>query len=156
MNEFTTLENVQKLFESLNLTGAQNSYFIAYKDMNKQVGMTGGALGGVVSGMEYPYDAVLVNRTEKGIAMILLVTDGVVWNMVKLDKLRLKDNEYIFIDNSEIEKIEIKKFALLNSSKKKISIKTKDKKYYLYANIDEPQLPYHNEGFDKFMKEFMQ
>ena len=155
MNEFNTLENVKRLFENLNLTGTQNSYFIAYKDMNKQMGINGGALGGVVSGMEYPYDAVLVNRTEKGIAMILLVTDGVVWNMVKLDKLRLKDNEYIFIDNNEIQKVEIKKFALLNSSKKKISIKTNDKTYYLYANVNEPQLPYHDEGFDKFMKEFI-
>ena len=84
MNEFDTIEKVQELFEKYNLNGEENNYFIAYKDYTKASGM--------VNGMEYPYDALLINRTEKGLAMILLVTDGVVFNFAKLEKLHLKEN----------------------------------------------------------------
>ena len=147
MNEFDTIEKVQELFEKYNLNGEENNYFIAYKDYTKASGM--------VNGMEYPYDALLINRTEKGLAMILLVTDGVVFNFAKLEKLHLKENEYIVVNNEDIQSITIKKYALLNSSKKKITIKSNNNKTYdLYANVNEPLLPYHNESFDKFLKEF--
>ncbi len=147
MKEFDTLEKVQELFEKLNLNGEKNSYFIAYKDTASSSGM--------VSGMEYPYDAVLVNVTEKGIAMIFLVVDGITLNFVKIEKLHLKNNEFVFIKNEDIRDVNIKKYALLNSSKKRISIKTNDKKdYKLYANINEPLLTYHNEGFEKFINQY--
>ena len=120
MNEFDTIEKVQELFEKYNLNGEENNYFIAYKDYTKASGM--------VNGMEYPYDALLINRTEKGLAMILLVTDGVVFNFAKLEKLHLKENEYIVVNNEDIQRINIKKYALLNSSKKKIIIKTNNNK----------------------------
>lgn len=159
MKEFDTFEKVQNLFRKLNLDGENNNYFIAYKDIPKQVGLVGGAVGGMVQGMahgmEYPFDAVLINNTEKGIAMILLTVEGITWNFVKLEKLHVKDNEFIFIKNEDIENITIKKFALLNSTKKKIIIKTKNKKVYsLYANINEPLLPYHNENFNEFIKKY--
>lgn len=155
MKEFDTFEKVQNLFRNLNLDGEINNYFIAYKDMPKQVGALGGAVGGMVYGMVYPFDAVLINITEKGIAMILLTVEGITWNFVKLEKLHVKNNEFIFIKNEDIENITIKKFALLNSTKKKIIIKTKNKKVYsLYANINEPLLPYHNENFNEFIKKY--
>lgn len=148
MEEFNTLENVQKLFGDLNLNGEENNYFIMYKDYTKANGM--------VNGMEYPYDALLVNKTEKGLAMLLLVTKGITLNFTKLEKLHLKNQEYIVINNEDIQSITIKKYALLNSSKKRITIKTSDKKTYdLYANVNEPLLPYHNEGFEKFMNQYM-
>ena len=74
MNEFDTLEKVKKLFEDLNLNGQNNTYFFAFKDTSSTgAAVLGGAAGalanGMVNGMEYPYDAVLVNRTENGIAI---------------------------------------------------------------------------------------
>lgn len=148
MEEFNTLENVQKLFGDLNLNGEENNYFIMYKDYTKANGM--------VNGMEYPYDALLVNKTEKGLAMLFLVTNGITLNFTKLEKLHLKDQEYIVINNEDIQSVTIKKYALLNSAKKRITIKTSDKKTYdLYANVNEPLLPYHNEGFEKFMNQYM-
>ena len=148
MEEYNTLEKIQKLFGDLNLNGEENNYFIMYKDYTKASGMA--------NGMEYPYDALLVNKTEKGLAMLLLVTNGITLNFTKLEKLHLKNQEYIVINNEDIQSVTIKKYALLNSSKKRITIKTSDKKtYYLYANVNEPLLPYHNEGFEKFMNQYM-
>lgn len=156
MEEFNTLEKVKKIFQNLNLNGEKNSYFIAYKDSTKQVGVLGGVVGGMVQGMEYPFDAVLINRTEKGIAMIFLTVEGITWNFVKLEKLHLKNNEFVFIKNEDIKNITIKKYALLNSAKKKITIRTSDKKEYnLYANVNEPLLPYHNENFGEFIKQYV-
>ena len=147
MNEFDTLEKVQKLFEKYNLNGENNNYFIAYKDYTKASGMA--------NGMEYPYDALLINRTEKGLGMILLATKGLTFNFVKLEILNLKEDEFIVVDNELIQSVTIKKYALLNSSKKRITINAKDGKTYdLYANVNEPLLPYHNDGFDKFLNEF--
>ena len=88
--------------------------------------------------------------------MLFLVTNGITLNFTKLEKLHLKDQEYIVINNEDIQSVTIKKYALLNSAKKRITIKTSDKKTYdLYANVNEPLLPYHNEGFEKFMNQYM-
>lgn len=153
MEEFNTTEKIKGLFEKNGLAGQSNSYFILYKDTTAS--SLGGLAAGIENGMEFPYDAVLVNRTENGLEFILLVVDGVVWNFVKLEKLHLKNNETISIKNEDIESVKIKKYALLNSSKKKIAIKLKSgKTYNFYANVKEPSLPYHDEGFDKFTNEW--
>ena len=159
MNEFDTLEKVKKLFEDLNLNGQNNTYFFAFKDTSSTgAAVLGGAAGalanGMVNGMEYPYDAVLVNKTENGIAMIFLEMEGLAL-VYKIEKMHLKNNEYVFIKNENIKEILVKKYALLNSTKKKIIIKTNDKKVYrLFANVNEPMLPYHKENFEKFMNQY--
>lgn len=152
MEEFNTIDKCLNLFKSVNCIGNDNKCFIAYKDLS---GAGTGLVGGMTNGMEYPYDAVLVNKTENGIGMIFLVSDGIVFNFPKLEKLHLKNNEYVFINNENISEIIIKKYALLNSSKKKISIKTNDgKTYKLFANVNETLLPYHNEGFNSFVNQY--
>lgn len=69
--------------------------------------------------------------------------------------MHLKNNEYVFIKNEDIKDIIVKKYALLNSTKKKIIIKTNSKRtYHLFANVNEPMLPYHNENFEKFFNQY--
>ena len=65
MSEFDTLEQVAKLFRDAGCEGQSNCYFVARKDQRR-------AKSGVVGGMEYPYDAMIINQTENGLGMIYL------------------------------------------------------------------------------------
>ena len=84
--------------------------------------------------MEYPYDAVIINQTDKGIGMIYLVQPGLVLTQ-NLTKMNIKEGSFQFIKSDEIEEIKIKNYALFNSKTKRISIKTKDKNHKLYAKL---------------------
>ena len=146
MNEFNTLEQVSALFANAGAQINNNNFFVAFKDMTKNSGMVGG--------MEYPYDAVIINFCESGLNFLYLKQDGIVFKQ-DLSKMHVDKNSYNFISTDEIEEIIIKKFALLNNTKKKITIKLKNKKiHYLYANLNEPLLPYHNSSFDNFIKKY--
>ena len=107
---------------------------------------------GLVSGMEYPYEGLIVNETNRGFAMIPLKQDGIVLkqsiNKMHIDRTR----NIIFIPKENITSITIKKFALINSKMKRISIKTTDgKNYLLFGKVNEESIPYHNENFAKFV-----
>ena len=145
MNEFNELEKVKKLFEEVKCIGNENNYFIAYKDMQKSSGM--------VSGMEYPYDGLLINQNENGIGMFYLNQKGIVLTQ-NISKMTLNKDSYTFISNEEIKDIKIKNFALLNSKVKRISINTKDKSYKLFSKIDEKDIPYQKENFTKFLEKY--
>ena len=152
MEEFNTIEKVKSLFEQVGCVGNDNNYFIAYKDLSDPSVM--GLAGGMNNGMEFPYDAALVNKTERGIGLLLLKSDSI-FGAQKPEKLHLKNNEYIFISNEQIVEITVKKYALLNSKKKKIAIKTNTgKTYKFFANVDEPMLPYHNDNFNRFAVQY--
>ena len=86
MNEFNELEKVKKLFEEVKCIGNENNYFIAYKDMQKSSGM--------VSGMEYPYDGLLINQTENGIGMFYLNQKGIVLTQ-NISKMTLDKDSYM-------------------------------------------------------------
>lgn len=147
MNEFNDLNKVKELFENVKGNGTNNNYFIAYKDMQKSSGM--------VSGMEYPYDGLLINQNEKGIGMFYLKQPGLVLTQ-NLEKMNLDKDSYIFISNDEIIEIKIKNYALLNSKIKRIEIKTNNKKNYkLFAKIIEKNIPYQTEYFTKFIEKYM-
>lgn len=145
MNEFNEIEKVKKLFNDKKCIGKENNYFIAYKDMQKSNGM--------VSGMEYPYDGLLINQTENGIGMFYLNQKGIVLTQ-NISKMNLDKDSYIFISNDEIKDIKIKNFALLNSKVKRISINTQDKSYKLFAKLEEKDIPYQKENFTKFLEKY--
>lgn len=146
MEEFNSIEKVKELFEKEKCEGKENIYFIAYKDVQKSSGM--------VNGMEYPYDAVIINQTDKGIGMIYLVQPGLVLTQ-NLTKMNIKEGSFQFIKSDEIEEIKIKNYALFNSKTKRISIKTKDKNHKLYAKLLEKNIPYQTENFEKFIQKYM-
>lgn len=160
MEEFNTLDKCLELFKSVNCIGNENLIFFTYKDAAKATGTAtmfgavGALAGGMVSGMEYPYDGLLINKTENGIGMFILKQPGVPLTY-KLEKMELQKDQFIFYKNEDVKEIKVKKFALLNNKKKSIFITTKDnKKYVLCADVNEPRLPYHNDNFSKFIEKY--
>lgn len=146
MEEFNSIEKLNELFKSVNGISNNNNYFVAFKDMTKNSGMVGG--------MEYPYDALLINYTDNGLGCFYLNQEGIAFKH-NLSKMHVKNDSYFFINNSDIEKITIKKFALLNNKTKKVAIKLKDgKTHQLYVNLDEKLLPYHKDFFENFIKKY--
>ena len=145
MNEFNDIEKVKELFKKEKGKGKENIYFIAYKDMQKS--------NGVVSGMDYPYDGLLINENENGIGMFYLNQPGIVLTQ-KIEKMNLDKESYIFISKDKIKNIKIKNFALLNSKVKRIVIETDDKAYKLFAKINEKNIPYQEENFTNFIQKY--
>ena len=146
MNEFSSIEMVRNIFTSVGAQIVSNDFFIAFKDMRKNTGMVGG--------MDYPYDAIIINFSDEGLNFLYLKQDGVVFKQ-NLSKMHIDKSSYEFISMDDIENITIKNFALLNNKTKKIIIKTKNKKtHYLYANLNEQMIPYHNVSFEKFINKY--
>lgn len=149
MDEFNTIEKVEELFKSIDGIGKTNTYFVASKDKENA--------GGMVAGMEYPYDGLLINDTDKGIYMFYLkagALSGLI-GLSKPSKMKLDKDNHIFISSDNIASINIKKFALLNNKVKRIEINTLDgKSHKLYANVEEKDFPYHKDNFAKFMEKY--
>ena len=149
MEEFNTIEKVKKSFENINALGSDNAFFVACQDKQK--------VSGMVAGMEYPYDGLLINDSEKGIGMFYLkgsALSGLI-TLSSPSKMKLDKENHIFIPIDNIKEIKIKNFALLNSKTKRIEINTLDgKSHKLYANVEEKDFPYHKENFAKFIEKY--
>ena len=63
---------------------------------------------------------------------------------------------YVFLNNEQIENITAKNSNVFVSKTKRIKIKLKDvkTKLCLTANVKEKYLPYHEENFAKFFKQY--
>ena len=145
MERFDTLEKALALFEQAGCKGTENDCFVAFKD-------TAHAQSGFVGGMTYPYDGLLVNRTEKGLALIYLKYKKALFLKADVSNFDIREDPCQFIPYSEIQEITVKNSALLNKKNKRVIVKTADKKKHcLLVSVDEPKLPYHNDGFARFM-----
>ncbi len=144
MEQFETQEKVLELLKKENCEGIENCYFITLKDNSR-------AKGGVVGGMEYPYDGVLINRNEHGIAMFYLKNKKTFSIKVDLSNLEICDESYHFIQNENINKVTVKNHSMFNKKLKSIIIETGKKKHCLIANVNEPLLAYHNDNLKKFI-----
>ena len=149
MEEFNDIEKVKELFNSINALESDNTFFVACQDKQK--------VSGMAAGMEYPYDGLLINDTEKGITMFYLKA-GALSGLITLSspsKMKLDKENHIFISADNIKEIIIKKFALLNNKTKRIEINTKDgKSHKLYANLEEKDFPYQKDNFAKFIEKY--
>ena len=149
MEEFNTIEKVEELFRNIDALGSDNAFFVASQDKQK--------VSGAVAGMEYPYDGLLINANENGIAMFYLKA-GALSGLITLSspaKMTLDKENYVIIPTDNIRGITIKNFALLNSKTKRIEINTVDgKTHKLYANVEEKSFPYQKENFAKFMEKY--
>ena len=127
MESFNTLEKVKELFNSVGCEGNENCYFVALKDYKK-------AKSGVVGGMEYPYSGLLINATEKGLGIFYLNPEKASDIFFKIDvsKLRITENSYFFIPNENIKEIKVKKYSILTSKLKSITIKNPKCEIYGY------------------------
>ena len=146
MDEFNSLEKVKKLFLDKGLKGDDKIYLALLQDSKKYSGM--------VSGMEYPYSGLLLCFGDDGIGYFHLVQPKLSL-MIKLEKLVIDKDSYVFLSSDNIKSLEVKKFALLDKKRKEVIIKTNDKKtHYLYQKIEDDLLPYHNEEFKKFLDKY--
>jgi len=146
MASFNNLEEVKKLYESVNGLESENNFFVGIKDARKNAG--------VAKGMEYPYTGLLINYTENGLGVFYLDQPGIALSF-KLNKMSVKEDSYFFIKNEDIESITVKKFALLNSKVKTVYIKLKNgKEHIIDVKLEEPDYPYHNSGFSKFLAKY--
>ena len=106
---------------------------------------------GLVGGMEYPFDGLLINQNENGIGMFFLKQPGLVLTQ-NITKMNLDKESYLFIPKENIKNIKIKNYALLNSKVKSIRIDVADgKSYKLFAKLNEKNIPYQMENFSKFI-----
>ena len=88
MEEFNTIEKVIELFKQRNYYGNENNIFVVYKDLQKSNGM--------VSGMEYPYEGLIINETEQYLAMIPLKQGGLVLTQ-SVKKMQIDNKRDIII-----------------------------------------------------------
>ena len=91
MDEFNTIDKVQALFAAVNGLGNDNHFFVACQDKQK--------VTGAAAGMEYPYDGLLINSNERGLAMFYLKA-GALSGLVTLSspsKMTLDKANCIFI-----------------------------------------------------------
>lgn len=149
MEEFNTIEKVKALFESVEGLGSENLFFVTCQDKQK--------VSGMVAGMEYPYDGLLINASEKGIAMFYLKASALsgLITLATPSKMTLDKQNYVFIPIDNIKEIKVKNFALLNSKTKRIEINTLDgKSHKLYARMDEKDFPYQKENFTAFIEKY--
>ncbi len=149
MEEFNSIEKVKTLFESVEGWGDENLFFVTCQDKQK--------VSGMVAGMEYPYDGLLINANENGIGMFYLKASALsgLITLATPSKMTIDKQNYIFIPNDNIKEIKIKNFALLNSKTKRIEINTLDGKYHkLYAKIDEKDFPYQKDNFTAFIEKY--
>lgn len=149
MEEFNTIEKVKTLFESVEGLGNENLFFVTCQDKEK--------VSGAVAGMEYPYDGLLINASEKGLGMFYLKAGALsgLFTLATPSKMTLDKQNYVFIPTDNIKEIKVKNFALLNSKTKRIEINTMDgKSHKLYAKIEEKDFPYHKENFTIFMEKY--
>ena len=146
MASFNNIDEVKKLYESVNGLESENNFFVGIKDARKNAG--------VAKGMEYPYTGLLINYTENGLGVFYLDQPGIALSF-KLSKMSVKEDSYFFIKNEDIESITVKKFALLNSKVKTVYIKLKNgKEHIIDVKLEEPDYPYHNSGFSKFLEKY--
>ena len=144
MEEFNTIEKAIELFKTVNGYKNNNNIFVAYKDMQKN--------NGVVGGMEYPFEGLLINQTEDGIGMFYLKQPGLVLTQ-NINKMILQKDKYVFISNDNIKNIAIKNYAIFNSKIKRITIDTNDgKSYKLFAKLNEKTIPYQTINFTRFIE----
>lgn len=146
MEKFDALEQVKELYKKVDGLKKENNFFVGIKDARKNSGVAGG--------MEYPYTGLLINYTEEGLGIFYLDQPGL--NLTfKLSKMGVKEDSYFFVKNEDIESVTIKKFALFNSKVKVVSIKLKDgKNHIIDVKLEEPDYPYHNSGFSKFLEKY--
>lgn len=147
MEQFNTQEKVIEMFAKEGCTGNSNCCFITFKDAAH-------SKSGIVGGMEYPYDGILINKTENGIGMIFLKYKKALFLKPDIANFTISEIPYQFIPNSEIRKITVKNSSPLNKKAKSIIIQTADRKHCLTAFVNEPLLPYHNDNFAQFIDQY--
>jgi hypothetical protein len=157
MNEFDTIEKCVELFRSVGCIGNENNIFFAYKGPSTKVRpslIPGHLKFSYNNFFRDPTGGVLINQCDNGIGMFMITQPGIPLT-AKLEKMELQKDQFIFFKNEHIKEIKIKNAVLLYKKKKRIIITLVDNRVCeLLADVNEPRLPYHNNGFAAFMQKY--
>lgn len=147
MEEFGTLNDVKALFKKQGIKESDNNVYVTLlKDLRKYSGM--------VSGMEYPYMALVICFTEEGIGYFYLKQPKFSLRLF-VDKLVVDHESYTFLSNDDIKSIEVKRFALLDKKRRSVIIKTNNKKtHFLYGYLEDELLEYNNDAMSKLIDKY--
>lgn len=112
---------------------------------------------------------LLKTNTEKGNVNVFrdvyVINKDIQINHLEFIDSEVSDAKYVtfeefknmidIIPNENIKEIKVKKYSILTSKLKSITIKTNDKKtHQLFANLEESTIPYHKENFAKFASKY--
>lgn len=139
MNELNTLENLEDYFKKVNCFGTDNCCFTCSTMQNTMFGVIGVLISLKKNKNIMGY---LLNKNENGICLIPIVVDIMTKNKIDLDN-------YVFIENDDIEKVVIKNEEI---GFKQIIIILKDKTIYkLKVAKKIKNVSYHEENLNKFI-----
>ncbi len=149
---YNTIEGAYQLFNSVNCLGQNNCIFLARININ--AGAVGGLLGGIVAQMDadekYKCDAFLINQTERGIALIPLVSSTGL--SVSIKNLQPNLQGTVFIDQSYVQNVVIKRAFFISAVNKVVKITlTTGFVYDLIVYTNEKNLPYQKSEFARFV-----
>lgn len=169
--DFKIYEQAYEMFRQNNCIGQYNTIFVALKDTTDagiQAGLyggIGGALGGAIAYAatnnngnsalaNLVYDGLLINQTEHGFGFIPLSSTGIAFTS-SLSKFIAKPNEFFFVGNNYISKVEVKNWALINKKVKKIRFYfSNGEKIKLMARLEQKDVPYQFQNLSTFVSRF--
>lgn len=147
MNEFDTLEKLEKYLKQANFYGKYNYCFTVQPEdkIGDAILMSFGAIGGAILGAKKSKGTIgyILNKNENGIGIIPIEKDD--------RKQKVVIEKSLFLKNEDIDKVKIK----YDTIGKLIRIKMKDKTKYGFKtaraikNID-----YHKVNLDKFIESY--
>lgn len=142
MEDFKTLENLEEYFKKVNCYGEYNYCFTCQMEQSI-LPILFGAVGAIIE-MKRNKNVMgyLFNKFDKGICLIPIVSDTLTKNKVDIDN-------YIFIDNNDIEKVIAKNEDIVY---KKIKIILKNKKKYTMRTLKKiKNIEYHEINLNNFL-----
>lgn len=142
VEDFNTLENLEEYFKKVNCYGEYNYCFTCQMEQSI-LPILFGAVGAIIE-MKRNKNVMgyLFNKFDKGICLIPIVSDTLTKNKVDIDN-------YIFIDNNDIEKVIAKNEDIVY---KKIKIILKNKKRYTMRTLKKiKNIEYHEINLNNFL-----
>jgi len=145
MEEFDTLEKIEKYIKQANCYGEYNYCFTVQPEdtISDAVLMCFGAISGAIAGARKAKGTIgyILNKNEKGIGIISIE------KMEKEQKVVI--TKTIFLKNEDIDKVSIK----YDTIGKLIRIKMKDKTKYGFKTARKMKnMDYHEENLNKFIE----
>lgn len=142
MEDLNTLEKLEEYFKKVNWYGEYNYCFTCQIEPSI-LPMLFGAVGAIIEmKRNKKVMGYLFNKFDKGICLIPIVSDTLTKNKIDIDN-------YVFINNDEIEKVIIKNEDIVY---KKIKIILKNKtKYTMRAVKKIKNIEYHEKNLNNFL-----
>ena len=146
LSSFQNDEQLHELLKRVGCLGEKNCCFYTHGG--------GAETKGLVSTFER-CDGYLINKTERGLAMIPLRLRNRKSKPIP-SNLGVIEQEYYFVPNEDIKKVQIPKPISKRDAKKihRIYIEYDRRRAYIFAYKDVPSLSYHNRNLTEFVNTY--